>query len=663
MFKILLQQFHRSTWQQPTVSLFRKALSGCLACATVVLLGLQLHQANQHRSQVRSIQFEQLQGEWTHAGQSLLNQQVLPTPQHASTHFHVGPLDSQHRPNGWPADCSRQMAGLRGEGYTLLTCPGGQDMHLYQGWIARNGQAQGLQLHAFAQLDHMPLLTQAFDLSTLGFWILSAALAWLVAEWLVRALRQSMQEIARLAQRLSEGQHHTHLTPTGLTELDQLSQAFVGMADQILERDRVIRRTAYKDPITNLDNRSYLLMALRERIDRAREPLSLITWGIDNVDSINEVMGHEFSDALLRKVAKRARRLLSHSLVIARLEGAVFCALMPHSMYVRGLANSSPSRMLQCDIQLQGHTVDLDCHAGVAHFPQHGQNAELLLRRAEMARHFAKKSHSALLEFDPVFEEKSGHRLALLAELKRAIAQQEFVLYLQPKMNLRTGAISQAEVLIRWQHPVRGLVMPGAFIPLAEQTGLIKDISLWLLNALYQLCPQFSSQNIRLSMNISALDLEDEQFINAVHKLHHQHPHTSRGITLEVTESSTMQDPEKACGLLQKLAHLGFEISIDDFGSGYSSLAYLKRFPVSELKIDRSLVQGIEEDADARVILQSTIEMGHVMGLQVTTEGVETELEYQIIHDLGADFLQGYWLSRPVPLTQFLAQYGRAEVD
>lgn len=500
------------------------------------------------------------------------------------------------------------------------------------------------------------LFNQSFLVIT-GLLLVIPFAAWLCSTLITGSIQSDLFALTQIAKSFSEGQYSQRFKSTGVKEIDLLSRTLNDMATLVDERDRYIRRTAYKDQLTGLHNRAYLILTLRERIAHAREPLSLATWSIDNLENINEVLGYDFADLVLKTTAKKTLRLSKNTLVSARLEGNIFSILLPRSIFERVSKSIDLRRFLFGELKINGHYLDLECHAGIAHFPQHGENPESLLRRAEIARQIAKKTHNPLVVFEESFEHRSTKRLALIGELKKAIVQNEFELYLQPKMSVRSGKVSQAEVLIRWNHPERGMIQPNAFIPLAEQTGLIKNITLWIFEQVYAITPEFNGGNIQLSINISALDLEDTALLKWVERKHRGQPQVASNVTIEVTESSTMLDPDQACELLQGFANMGFKIAIDDFGSGYSSLAYLKRFPVTELKIDRSLVQGIDIDTDARVILQSTIEMGHVMGLLVTAEGVETDAEYQLIHELGADYLQGYWLSKPMPMEAFKEAY------
>jgi EAL domain-containing protein (putative c-di-GMP-specific phosphodiesterase class I) len=339
--------------------------------------------------------------------------------------------------------------------------------------------------------------------------------------------------------------------------------------------------------------------------------------------------------------------------VIARLEGNIFCMLLPRDLLESMLKKHTLKRMLHGSLRVQDYQLDIQSHAGLAHYPEHGQCPETLMRRAEIARQLAKKTRQTSIVFEARLEQRSANRLELIAQLRQAITDEEFCLFFQPKLNLRTNSINQAEVLLRWNHPVHGLIAPGAFMELAEQTGMIRDITRLVLKQTYAIINLCANQNIRLSVNLSAMDLEDSSLIDFMQHLHRLQPDASRHIVLEITESAAMRDPEQALDILNQLAAMHFQIAVDDFGTGYSSLAYLKRFPVTELKIDRSLVQGADLDTDGQIILESTIEMGHIMGLLVTTEGVETQAEFDLVKKLGADYVQGFWLSKPMPFDEF----------
>ncbi|HEX4842970.1 MAG TPA: EAL domain-containing protein [Limnobacter sp.] len=503
-------------------------------------------------------------------------------------------------------------------------------------------------------------MPQLFNLSALpisqeGLWLvfLGLCLAFWVARRIRRLVFEPLHQITLGAQKISEGDFDVRLTHTSLGTINTLVHAINQMAINLQQRDQQARRTAYQDRLTGLYNRSYLSLALNDRTLHAREPLSVLTWSVENLEGIQEVLGHEVADQLLIRVATKARRICRDNVVLARVEGAVFCIVMPRRLLSVKLAKYPLKRLLQGVIRLKNYNLDVQGHAGIAHFPEHGQCHESLLRRAEIARQMARKTRQVSIEFEPRFEHRASNRLQLIAQLREAIALEQFCFYFQPKLNLRTNRINQAELLLRWNHPSKGLIAPGGFIELAEQTGLIKDITRLVIQKAYDMSELCAQQNMRISVNLSAVDVEDLSFVQFIGQMHRRQPEAAKHLMLEITESAAMRDPEQALEVLSKLSEMGFQIAIDDFGTGYSSLAYLKRFPVTELKIDRSLVEGADLDTDGQIILESTIEMGHIMGLLVTTEGVETDAEFELVRKLGADYLQGFWLSRPMPFDEF----------
>ncbi|MFN4328943.1 MAG: putative bifunctional diguanylate cyclase/phosphodiesterase [Limnobacter sp.] len=478
-------------------------------------------------------------------------------------------------------------------------------------------------------------------------------LAILMVFWINQAVIRPLRRLNEQALSLIEGDLHEDFPSSPIREIDLLSNTFRIMSRHLHERDSQIRRTAYTDQLTGLDNRAFLNLALTERMSMAREPLSLFVWGIDNFESIKEVLGHDMAEQVLVKMAQKARRLCQDNLTVARLDGHHFCLLLPTSEFRQAWDSQRLHSLLKGAVRVDDYTLDLETHAGYAHYPAHAQHPDQLLKCAELARQVAQKTGQAALEFEPRMRLRSSQRLGLISELKAALLADQFCLHFQPKLNLRTNSINQAEVLLRWNHPERGLLPPGTFIELAEQTGLIRDISRWVVRKVYEVSNLCSEQNIRLSMNLSAMDLDDDGLLHYIETLHATNPHAAKHITLEITESAAMRNPEHALELLRALTDMGFQIAIDDYGAGYSSLAYLKRFPVTELKIDRSLVQGADIDLDSQIILESTIQMGHTMGLVVTTEGVEHDGEFEVVRKLGVDYVQGYWLSKPMPYEEF----------
>ena len=568
-------------------------------------------------------------------------------------YFHQGSMLEAQTTEHWPKNCDLATTA-QSSGIYQFKCKGGIHLHALQTVLKPNQATPDQQItfwafnHADASFLEMNL-EDALILTVLGL-IISV----FCSRFISKSITQPLNEITASAENLATGNYYDWRLPkSNIREINKLASTFNHMAKSLREWDKIIRHTAYKDQLTGLDNRSYLRAAIQERTETAREPLSIVTWGIDNLDSISEVLGHEVADNLLIKVARKIRRICKDSLVIARLEGNVFCVLLPRSELEEFQSKHNLKHLLHSTMKVQGYLLDIQCHAGLAHYPEHGQCPDTLMRRAEVARQLAKKTRQPCITFEKRLEQRSANRLELIAQLRKAVAEEEFCLFFQPKLNLRTNSINQAEVLLRWNHPTHGLISPGGFIELAEQTGIIRDITRMILEQTYAIIGLCAHQNIRLSVNLSAMDLEDNSLIDFITQLHSRQPDASRHIALEITESAAMRDPEQALEVLNQLAALNFQIAVDDFGTGYSSLAYLKKFPVTELKIDRSLVQGADMDTDGQIILESTIEMGHIMGLLVTTEGVETQAEFDLVKKLGADYVQGFWLSKPMPFDEF----------
>lgn len=565
-------------------------------------------------------------------------------------YYHSGDLEGAKETLHWPKACEHSQAPL-GSQIQRFKCGNGIRLHAMETTLNPEQTSQTITLWA-THIPNASLLSMQVE-DILGLAALVLVISTLCSRWISQSITQPLGEITTSAQLMAEGNYDWRLPESSIGEINQLAFTFNHMARSLQERDKVIRRTAYKDQLTGLDNRAYLTLALRERTQSAREPLSIVIWGIDNLDNINEVLGHDVADKVLIKVARKASRICQENLVIARLEGNIFCMLLPRDLLESMLKKHTLKRMLHGSLRVQDYQLDIQSHAGLAHYPEHGQCPETLMRRAEIARQLAKKTRQTSIVFEARLEQRSANRLELIAQLRQAITDEEFCLFFQPKLNLRTNSINQAEVLLRWNHPVHGLIAPGAFMELAEQTGMIRDITRLVLKQTYAIINLCANQNIRLSVNLSAMDLEDSSLIDFMQHLHRLQPDASRHIVLEITESAAMRDPEQALDILNQLAAMHFQIAVDDFGTGYSSLAYLKRFPVTELKIDRSLVQGADLDTDGQIILESTIEMGHIMGLLVTTEGVETQAEFDLVKKLGADYVQGFWLSKPMPFDEF----------
>ena len=306
--------------------------------------------------------------------------------------------------------------------------------------------------------------------------------------------------------------------------------------------------------------------------------------------------------------------------------------------------------------ELNGVTVETEASVGVAHYPEHGAEAEILLQRADVAMYMAKRERSGHALYAPESDPYDPNRLALVGELRRAISDDELVLHYQPKIDLRTDEVSGVEALVRWAHPIRGLLAPMEFVPLAEHTSLMRPLTLWVLERAISQCRAWREHGLelRVAVNLAVPSLLDAELAPDVARLLAKHDVPADLLELEITESSIMTDPQRSIAKLEELSTMGVRLAIDDFGTGYSSLSYLKSLPVDELKIDKSFVMNMEASADDRVIVRSTIDLGRNLGLKVVAEGIETYEALVRLRTLGCDEGQGFLMSRPIPAEAFI---------
>jgi predicted signal transduction protein with EAL and GGDEF domain len=369
------------------------------------------------------------------------------------------------------------------------------------------------------------------------------------------------------------------------------------------------------------------------------------------------VLGHRFGDRLLRAVAERLRNdALQASDVLARLSGDEFAILLQATD--AKAAYPVAQRIMAAferPITLDDHTVDLGAGIGVASSPEHGVDADALLSRAEVAMYAAKQQQSGTVTYHPGLDSTSEESLTMLSELRSAVDQQQLRLFLQPKVNLRTGEVLGAEALVRWEHPTRGMVPPMRFIPFAEQTGFVRVLTMWMIEQVAQMSHSLTAQGMRmkLAVNLSTRDLMDQDLPVKLEKVLAKYSIDPTLLVLEITESAIMDDPQRALQTLNRLHAMGLKLSIDDFGTGYSSLAYLKRLPVDELKIDKSFVMNMESDLQDAKIVHSTVDLAHNLGLTVVAEGVESAKSWKLLDSLSCDEAQGFFIAKPMPGAQF----------
>ena len=413
---------------------------------------------------------------------------------------------------------------------------------------------------------------------------------------------------------------------------------------------------ALHDPLTALPNRTVFRDRIQQAIRAAQregESVAVILMDLDRFKEVNDTLGHHSGDLLLQELGSRLHAALRESDTIARLGGDEFGVLLPRVAGVPAVVDVAEriAQALREPFLLEDLPLVVEASVGAAVFPTDGADADTLIQRADVAMYVAKSANSDFELYDPRQDEYDPRRLVLVGQLRRAIEARELVLYFQPKAQLSSGEIMGAEALVRWRHPHRGLLLPDEFIPLAQQTGLIRPLTFHVLDeALRQASLwQLEGLDLRVAVNVAMRNLLDMQFPDDVSRLLAKWEISSDRLELEITESTIMADPFRARLVLTRLSEMGVRLSIDDFGTGYSSLGYLRRLPVREIKIDKSFVMNMRADENDAVIVRSTIDLGRNLGLEVVAEGVESAAIWQDLVTYGCDVAQGFFLSRPVP--------------
>jgi diguanylate cyclase (GGDEF)-like protein len=424
-----------------------------------------------------------------------------------------------------------------------------------------------------------------------------------------------------------------------------------------LHSTRLVERLTYDanhDSLTGLANRAYLNRQIHSAVMDDTGQAAVLLLDLDRFKEVNDTLGHEAGDQLLMVVAERLRSVVPAEATVARLGGDEFALLVPRHVGGRVAALTLAHAI--------SDTVRQPVHFDEAHLsPQVSIGVALtgsgtdLLRQADTAMYSAKASDIPAVLYTPEMDRQRLERLALLADLRVALQSEpeQFTVYYQPKVNLSDGAVTSLEALVRWRHPIRGMVAPDDFISLAESTGLIQQLTPIVLDAALAECSNWAANGHRVSVavNLSARNVEDARLPIRVAESLRRHRVPARRLILEITESSVMGDPDQTVPVLHELNKLGLELSLDDFGTGYSSLSYLQQLPVQEVKVDRSFVMGLASPnpASSRALIQSITGLGKNLGLRVVAEGVETEAQLNELRELGCDVAQGYHISRPLP--------------
>jgi diguanylate cyclase (GGDEF)-like protein len=474
------------------------------------------------------------------------------------------------------------------------------------------------------------------------------------------AVTRPVRELVEGARIIEQGDYTRTLPVLRQDEIGALTSAFNHMQTAIAEREEQIKHQAFYDALTDLPNRSFLDDKLQEAIARAREEnrtLALILLNINRFISVIAALGHETGNAVLQNIGALLRDNAPPSAIVARMGGDVFALMVPGEDEDGALriVNDIATR-LEAPFWIASAPIQIEARFGIVTYPVHGDDANTLQRRAEVALHLARSTAHGFAVYSPDQDRHSIQHLMLLSELRHAIDHDELVLYYQPKVHFASSRIIGVEALIRWNHPQHGFISPDEFITLSEGTGLIKPVTLWALRTAIKQCAQLFEQGIHLSVaiNLSARVLPDHQLPDAIASFIDEFQLSPLQIALEITESAIMIERQRTLDVITRLDSLGVQMVIDDFGTGYSSLAYLKSLPIDEIKIDKSFVHDMDSNESDAMIVRSIIELGHNLGYKVTAEGVETERVWEMLRERKCDVSQGFLHGKAMPMDELL---------
>ncbi|SHH32241.1 putative bifunctional diguanylate cyclase/phosphodiesterase [Ferrimonas marina] len=489
--------------------------------------------------------------------------------------------------------------------------------------------------------------------------IIVAIIASVVSVYVANSISRPLRQLVAKAELIQRGDYSSSLPAYETTEVQSLSSAFQSMQQGIIQREQEINTLAYFDSLSGLPNRNAFVKYMARLIEmQPGRAFAVLTLDLDRFKEINDTLGHDVGDKLLQLVAQRIKNQADANAYSAHVGEDEFMILLT-DIHEHRLSDDVDQyrKLFEPAFDIDGVLIDIEAGFGVSLYPKNAQDVGGMMQSVDIALGHAKRSHHKVVFYREELNQHSVQRLSLMTELRGAIERDELQLLYQPKLNISEGVVSKAECLVRWYHPEHGLVGPDEFIPLAEQSGAIRELTKWvILTALDQhLRWRSDGIDVQVAVNISALDLVDNELPAFVSEALSKRRLSPSVLTFEVTESALMAEPEQAMSALSLLSYMGIALSIDDFGTGYSSMSQLKQMPVSELKIDKSFVLNLASDQQDCILVKACVELAHNLGLSVVAEGVEDEASLQILKRYGVEYAQGYWMSRPLKPADFSA--------
>jgi diguanylate cyclase (GGDEF)-like protein len=462
------------------------------------------------------------------------------------------------------------------------------------------------------------------------------------------------------------------LGTTGLVVLGLIFVIFQYLVSELLtskRRSEQLQRVATTDDLTGLANRERFRQVVEERIAAAQHSgggFAVMLMDLDRFKEINDTLGHHYGDVLLRDLGPRLVAAIGPAGVIARLGGDEFGVLPAEGTHDVAVLERIVARLTSCvhePFAVDELSLEVGASIGIARYPEDGDDSHALLRCADIAMYAAKEAQSDYKVYAAEQNQHSVRRLSVLSDIRHALASDEIVVHYQPIVDLDDLKVRGAEGLVRWQHPKHGLIPPGGFVQTVEQTGLIGPLTRHVLEHSIIQCAAWrrAGREMSVAVNLSVRNLLDRDLPREIERMLDTYSLPAAALQLEITESMIMSDPDRALATVTRLSKLGVRMSVDDFGTGYSSLANLRRLPINELKIDRSFVSPMLQDESDLIIVRSTINLGHDLGLRIIAEGVEDGATLERLAQLGCDLAQGFHLSRPMPADAFNAWLHKAD--